>query len=56
MSKNISNREQIESTIKKLEEVVDDTDVNIIKDAFDLGFSLNKPASAITKEDKNCEC
>lgn len=72
----ISRREQIESTIKKLEEAIDDctfTDVNIIKEAFDLGwygyaFTLDKPASAITREDikrlydlgdkfhKNCDC
>ena len=63
----ISRREQIESTIKKLEDAIDDctfTDVNIIKEAFDLGWY----ASGITKEDvkrlydlgdkfhKNCDC
>lgn len=72
----ISRREQIESAIKKLEDAIDDctfTDINIIKEVLDLGwyeyaFSLNKPASAITKEDrkrlydlgdkfhKNCDC
>jgi hypothetical protein len=63
----ISRREQIESKIKKLEEAIDDctfTDVNIIKEAFDLGWYR----SGITGEDakklyelgekfqKNCEC
>lgn len=55
----ISRKEQIESTIKKLEDAIDDctfTDVNIIKEAFDIGWygyalTLNKPVSGITKED-----
>ncbi len=58
MPKEVSRREQIESTIKKLEEAIDDctfTHVNIIKEAFDLGWygyalSLNKPTSGITRE------
>jgi len=60
-------RDQIESTIKKLEEAIDDctfTNMNIIKEAFDLGWY----GSGITGEDakklydlgekfrKNCEC
>lgn len=76
MYKNISSREQIDLVIKKLEDAVDDctfTDTNIIKETFDLGwygyaFSVNTPASTITREDikrlydlgdkfhKNCEC
>lgn len=64
---NISRREQIESTIKKLEDAIDDctfTNVNILKEAFDLGWY----SSGITGEDakrlydlgdkfrKNCDC
>lgn len=60
-------RAQIESTIKKLEEAIDDctfTDVDIIKEAFDLGWY----GSGITEKDakklydlgekfrKNCDC
>lgn len=63
----ISRREQIESTIKKLEEAVDDctfTNINVIKESFDLG----RYGSGITEQDakrlhdlgekfrKNCEC
>ncbi len=63
----VDRREQIESTIKKIEEAIDDctfTDINIIKESFDLGwFGLG-----ITENDakrlielgekfqKNCEC
>lgn len=69
MHKDISGlrREQIELAIKKLEEAIDDctfTDVNIIKEAFDLGWY----GSGITEKDakrlydlgekfhKNCDC
>lgn len=60
-------REQIESTLKKLEEAIEDctfSEANIIKDAFDLGWY----GSGITKNDakrlyalgekfqKNCDC
>ncbi len=60
-------REQIELTIKKLEEAIDDctfTNVNIIKETFDLGWY----GSGITEKDakrlyvlgdkfqKNCDC
>ena len=55
----ISEREQIELTIKKLEDAIDDctfTDTNIIKDAFNLGWygyalTLDNPTSGITQED-----
>jgi hypothetical protein len=62
-----SKREQIESKLKEIEEAIDDctfTNLNIIKDSFDLGWYN----SEITENDykrltalgekfqKNCDC